>query len=128
MNNPYFNPYQFAQMQSPFQQAPQFQQQQAQQLIRVSGLEGAKAYQMPPNSSVALFHESEDIFYIKTSDGAGFPTIRTFRFVPVNENETVEKAEQYVTLDEFNRFKEEINGKLPLRKSTAKNSSTASEE
>ena len=127
MNNPYFNPYQFAQMQPTFQQTPQFQQQQVQQLVRVSGIEGAKAYQMPPNSSVALFHESEDIFYIKTSDGAGFPTIRAFRFAPMKENETVENAQQYVTLDEFNRFKEEINAKFPIRKSSTKNS-TAPEE
>ena len=46
------------------------------ELIRVTGFDGAKAYQMPPNSSVALFDSNEDIFYVKTTDGAGFPTIR----------------------------------------------------
>ena len=85
------------------------------QLIKVSGLEGAKAYQLPPNSAVALFHESEDILYIKTTDGAGFPTIRQFRFEPIKED-TVQFT-QYVTLDEFNKFKEEVlNGKQSVRK------------
>ena len=47
-------------------------------LTRVTGIDGAKAYQMTPNSTVALFDNNEDIMYIKTTDGAGFPTIRTF--------------------------------------------------
>ena len=51
MNN-MFNPYQFN-----FQ--PQIQ---TTQLVKVSGIDGAKAYQMGANSAVALFHESEDVF------------------------------------------------------------------
>lgn len=53
-------------------------------LVRVAGLDGAKMYQLPPNSSMALFDGNEDVFYVKTTDGAGFYTIRTFRFVPVD--------------------------------------------
>ena len=87
------------------------------QLTKVSGIDGAKAYQMPANSAVALFHESEDVMYIKTTDGAGFPTIRVFRFEPVQEQEP-EKS-KYVTLDEFNRFREEINGKFDIHKPAA---------
>ena len=84
------------------------------QLIKVSGIEGAKAYQMPPNSSVALFHESEDILYVKTTDGAGFPTIKTFRFESYEEPKV--EFEKYVTIDEFNKFKEEVlNGKQSVR-------------
>lgn len=55
------------------------------QLTQVSGIEGARAYRMPPNSAVALFHASEDVMYIKTTDGAGFPTIRTFAFSEVED-------------------------------------------
>ena len=80
------------------------------QLIKVSGLEGAKAYQMPPNSAAALFHESEDILYVKTTDGAGFPTIRTFRFEPFEVEQPT--PQKYVTLEEFEKFKQEVlNGK-----------------
>lgn len=103
----YFNPYgnntQFGF--SPFIQNTT--QPQAQQLTKVSGLDGAKAYQMAPNSAVALFHESEDILYIKVTDGAGFPTIRTFKFTPCEETPTVE-VEKYVTIDEFEKFKQEV--------------------
>lgn len=40
-------------------------------LIKVSGIEGARAYQMPPDSAIPLFHATEDVLYIKTTDGAG---------------------------------------------------------
>lgn len=129
-----FNPYGntvFPMAFQPFNQ-PQNPQQNMQQtpgatLIKVSGMEGAKAFQMPPNAAVALFHESEDIMYVKTTDGAGFPTIHTFRFEPYEEDSV--KVEQYVTLDEFNRFKEEIlNGKQFVRKSTKGSATQTTEE
>ena len=43
--------------------------------IYVTGLDGAKAYPMPPNSEMPLFDSTGDVLYIKTTDGAGFPTI-----------------------------------------------------
>lgn len=70
------------------------------QLIRVTGMDGAKAYQMPPNSVVPLFDADNDIMYVKSTDGAGFPTIRAFAFQPI-ENPTPQ-TQQYVTREEFN--------------------------
>lgn len=64
----YYAPYQYNYRNEPIQ------------LIRVKGLDGAKAYQMPANSTSPLFDIDQDILYIKTTDGAGFPTIRTFEF------------------------------------------------
>lgn len=80
------------------------------QLIRVNGLDSAKAYPTSPNSTVALFDANEDIMYIKSTDASNFPTIRRFRFV--EEKETQILTQQYVTMEEFNQFREEIlNGK-----------------
>lgn len=76
-----------------------------QQLIRVTGLDGAKAYQMTPNSAVALFDGNEDIFYIKTTDGAGFPTIRAFKFEPIETNTS---SVEYVSRSEFEALRKEI--------------------
>ena len=88
-------------------------------LIRVTGLDGAKAYQMPPNSAVALFDAGQDVFYVKTTDGAGFPTIRAFAFSPVHEQVAAAPAD-YVTRAEFNELKEAItNGKQFVRADTA---------
>lgn len=88
-------------------------------LTRVTGLEGAKAYQMPANSTVALFDNNDDLMYIKTTDGAGFPTIRTFTFNEVvANNNTVSENADYVTRDEFNKLKEELlNGKQSISRS-----------
>lgn len=78
-------------------------------IVRVNGIDGAKMYQMNPNSAVALFDGNEDIFYVKTTDGAGFPSIRTFRFEEVlptpmsgtsdymTRKEVAEYVEQYIS-------------------------------
>lgn len=74
-------------------------QQPSNGLTRVTGMDGAKAFQMPPNSVVALFDDSSDIFYVKSTDGAGFPTIRTFDFFEHKQDLNVPK--QSVNLDNF---------------------------
>lgn len=79
-----YNPY----MPQPFTMDPQRNQMQ---LIRVTGMEGAKAYQMPPNSVVPLFDADNDIMYVKSTDGAGFPTIRTFAFQPIENKQEPEQ-------------------------------------
>ena len=54
----------------------QMVQQSIHGFVYVKGLEGAKAYQMPPNSEMPLFDSTNDgVMFIKTTDGAGFPTI-----------------------------------------------------
>ena len=80
-------------------------------LIRVTGMDGAKAYQMQPNSTVALFDSNEDIMYIKSTDGAGFPTIRTFGFAPIEQ--PTNQGNDFISRAEFEQFKQEVldNGK-----------------
>lgn len=119
--NPYM-PYIQQQMQQ--NQFSQFQQTQpqipTQNLIRVNGMDGAKAYQMTPNSTVALFDSNEDIMYVKSTDGAGFPQIRRFKFVEMQESQTQQPVNNdFISREEFENFKKEImsNGKQSVRKS-----------
>lgn len=97
------------------------------QLIRVTGLDGAKAYQMSANSTAALFDSGSDVMYIKSTDGAGFPTIRTFRFEEVKTDVPVNS--EYVSKAEFEQFKKELidNGKQLVSKS-GKQTRTADSE
>ncbi len=90
-------------------------------LIRVTGIDGAKAYQMQPNSTVALFDSSEDLLYVKSTDGAGFPTIRTFSFSPIEQQE-VAPTNDYISREEFEEFKKEIKqyGKQSIQQSKSK--------
>ncbi len=122
-NNPYLNMYQQNQNQSIYNQ-------QTTTLTRVTGLEGARAYQMSPNSTVALFDNNDDLMYIKTTDGAGFPTIRTFSFNEVSQTNTQVPANtDYVTRAEFEKLKEELlNGKQFIQQSTADLNTTRSEQ
>lgn len=76
-------------------------------LVSVTGIEGAKAYQLPPNSSMPLFDGNQDLLYVKTTDAAGYPTIRTFRFEPMEPVGPIEvKAEpvDYVSRSEFDKL------------------------
>ena len=92
---------------------------QAQNLIRVNGIEGAKAYQMSANSIVSLFDANEDIMYIKSTDGAGFPSIRTFSFTEVKEENKPAQKVDYISREEFEEFKKELmnNGKQSISRS-----------
>lgn len=73
---------------------------------------------MPPDSVVTLFDADNDIMYVKSTDGTGFPTIRAFAFQPI-EN-PAPQTQRHVTREEFNdasaKLKEAIgNGKQPVR-------------
>nr|DAG80720.1 MAG TPA: hypothetical protein [Caudoviricetes sp.] len=83
-------------------------QSSAPQLIRVTGIDGARAYQMPPNASVPLFDGGEDLLYVKTTDGAGFPTIRTFAITPISDAAPAANGAEYVTRAEFDKLREEV--------------------
>lgn len=80
-------------------------QQPSNGLVRVTGIDGAKAYQMPPNSVTALFDDSYDIMYVKSTDGAGFPTIRVFDFYEHKTEQTpvqsFQNMENYATKEDL---------------------------
>ena len=95
------------------------QRQSENNLIRVTGIEGAKAYQMPPNSTVALFDGGEDIMYIQATDGAGFPTIRVFRFEPID---VPGNTPQQVSREEFETLRKELENVKQLIQQSAKHS------
>ena len=49
-------------------------------VVPTHGIEGAKAYPLGPNCRAPLFDDTEDVFYIKSTDANGFPTVRKYRF------------------------------------------------
>lgn len=72
--NPYLNPY-------GFQQMPVYQQ-PSQQVVKVNGENGARAYQMGANSSALLLDESGTMVWAVTSDGAGYKTVSAYDITP----------------------------------------------
>lgn len=105
----YQSPY--AQQANPYM-ARMAQLQQPQQpggLIRVTGMDGARAYPLPPNSMAALFDNDRDVFYVKTTDAGGFPTLKAYTFAPM-QDQAAQPAGDFVTRAEFNQLKEMIMG------------------
>lgn len=99
-----YNPY------MPYQSTWQQQPQPINGLVSVTGIEGAKAYQLPPNSSMPLFDANSDILYLKTTDGAGFPTVRAFSFTEIG---TEQPTHDYVTREDFNALVKRVEGLTP---------------
>ena len=101
----------------PYQQAPT---QPVNGLISVTGIEGAKAYQLPPNSSMPLFDQNNDYLYVKTTDAAGYPTIKTFRFEPYEQQIEVMPIPDYVPRSEFEALSAKVEDILQARTRTRK--------
>ena len=84
----YYNPYpqpvpdQLSQLRAPYQ--PMYQPVQAQPsnsgLLWVQGEAGAKSYLVAPNTTVLLMDSEAQRFYLKSTDGAGMPAMKTFEY------------------------------------------------
>ena len=55
---------------------------QRQEIIRVNGENGARAYQMAPNSSALLLDESAPLVWLVQTDGAGYKTEAPYTITP----------------------------------------------
>ena len=89
------------------QQQMQPMQQPAASPLWVQGEAGAKAYPVAPGSSVILMDSESNVFYIKSADQSGMPTMRTFEYRErtAAQNPPVQAAQQpqgdYITRSEF---------------------------
>ena len=111
--NPYYNsPYanvqnnqQAYQQQQPQMQNPQPTMQMQSNIEYVNGIEGAKAFILPPNAQKLLLDSDNTFFYIKTTDAQGKPSVRRFRYVDIDAEQSQPKQEQpkvdYVTIQQF---------------------------
>lgn len=109
-NNQYMmqgaSPYPYPQSSAGYGMNTFTQQAATQQLIQVNGLGGAQNYQVPPNSRVVLFDSNQDVFYIKSTDAGGYPTITAYQFTAIQNQSGL--AEEYITRNEFEEFKKEV--------------------
>lgn len=58
---------------------------QRQDVVRVNGENGAKAYQMPANSSAILLDENNPIIWLVQTDGAGYKTTTPYTITPFEQ-------------------------------------------
>ena len=65
----------------------------------VQGIEGAKAWQLQPNSNIILLDsENDGKFYIKTSDNVGMCNLRVFKYEEITN---VPKQNSELDLSEY---------------------------
>lgn len=102
-------------------------------IIWVQGIEGAKAWQLAPNSmAILLDSETEGKMYIKVTDNIGMGSLRIFNYVeeivqPAQVNATTNNSldlSQYVKKDELSTLIKEIINEQPI--STAEQNSAKS--
>lgn len=108
----YFNPYAAYTQQNNNQCAVQ-----SQQIVKVNGENGARAYQMPANSSALLLDEIEPIVWLKQTDGAGYPTITPYKIEPYERPEPEDFSS---IVKRIERLEEAINGKSNISKAEQK--------
>ena len=76
-------------------------------LQRVNNAESASQYPMNPNTRVALFNSTEDIFYVVSTDASGMKTVQAYSFASYTPEPPVQEP-KYVTVEEFEKFKQEV--------------------
>lgn len=103
-------------------------------VLWVQGEAGAKSWFVNPGSTVLLMDSEAMRFYLKSADMNGVPAMRTFEYSEVGATKptAAPEAPQFVTVDEFNGFKDEVMGKLdelaqPVVVSRGKKGGTADE-
>ena len=100
-------------------------------IVWVQGIEGAKAWQLNPNSMVILLDsEQEGKMYIKVSDNIGLSTLRIFNYVeevqtPSNISNLNVDLSQYVTKEELATLVKELARNEQSISTTAGGSSDA---
>jgi hypothetical protein len=78
-----------------------------QEIIRVNGENGARAYQMASNSSALLLDESAPLVWLVQTDGAGYKTATPYTIAPYQ----AQAEPDYASLEErIKRLEDMING------------------
>jgi hypothetical protein len=84
------------------------QNQQRVEIVRVNGENGARAYQLPPNSNTLLLDESAPLVWLVQTDGAGYKTVSPYTITPYQ----AQPSPDYGELEErIRRLEDLINGR-----------------
>lgn len=112
-----YNPYSSLTYGNPYQPVYRNQSPAWQGTRFVSGLSEAQSYPAPPGTKVLLMDSQEDKFYIKENDFNGVSTVSQYRFSKIEEPR--ERSENYITREEFDRWKENYESAIRQQYATA---------
>ena len=88
----------------------------------VQGEAGAKSWFVAPGATVLLMDSENQRFYLKSADMNGVPAMRTFEYseVGAQKPQEVQQTANFVTVEEFTEFKNEVMNKLSEPKKARK--------
>lgn len=108
------------------------------EVVRVHGEEGAKAFSMGPNSSVLLLDETQPVVWLKTTDGASYPTVTGYAIAPLVQDpkvvdvqkpvETVQETIEDRILARLDRLERMIENVQPDAQPVAKYANSSSND
>ena len=101
--NPFLNPYGAYPQQ--YQQVAQ--NQPVQQVVKVNGENGARAYQLGANGSALLLDESGTMVWLCTTDGAGYKSVSAYDIIP---HQTVPTPDYGTLENRIAKLEEIVNG------------------
>lgn len=111
--NPYYpNSYQNPQMFQPnaYQYPQPLVQAPQQNDVYVHGEQAAQSYPIQPGSTLRLWDDTADIFYMKTADQAGNVTIRTFDYTERGTTQPQTQPDFQEAIDKLDdKFQRQIN-------------------
>lgn len=90
-------------------------------IIWIQGENAAKSYLVAAGNSVVLFDAENPVFYIKSADQTGMPSMKKFRFEEVTEVAQADNGQpvaEYITRDEFEKRLSELT--TPKKATTAR--------
>lgn len=76
---------------------------QKQEVTRVTGMNGANAYAMPPNSSTLVLDENEPLVYLLMTDGAGYKTVTPYTITPYKPEPTADVKELIARIERLEK-------------------------
>lgn len=97
-----------------------YYQQQKTEVTRVNGEGGASAYQLPPNSSALLLDTTAPIVWLKTTDGAGYPSLTPYSITPYKPVNTLEER--------ITKLEEMINAKSNTTNAKRRNEAQSADD
>lgn len=99
-------------------------------LIWVCGETGAKSYLVAPNNTVLLMDSEGNRFYLKSCDNAGMPTLKTYEYKEVTQQQSVPVQTQvdYVTREEYTTLESKYNDLVEKIEELSKERKTVKKE
>ena len=100
----------------PYSRLNALQANQRMDIVTVNGENGARAFQMPPNSRVLLLDENAPIVWLAQTDGAGYKTVSAYNISPVQSAQT----QEYSSLEaRIKRLEDMLNEKSDIGANSA---------